>query len=68
MLLQVSLFVFFFSLKANRNRYYLLSASYGILVCWPGIEPMPSEVEVWSLNHLTTREFPKFLFFFFVAE
>ena len=28
----------------------------GILVLWPGIEPMPFAVEVWCLNHWTTRE------------
>ena len=24
----------------------------------PGIKPVPSAVEAWSLNHWTTREFP----------
>ena len=24
----------------------------------PGIEPVPAAVEMWSLNHWTTREFP----------
>ena len=30
----------------------------GILLPWPGIEPMPPAVEAWSLNHWTTTEFP----------
>ena len=28
------------------------------LVPWPGVEPMPSAVKVWSPNQWTTREFP----------
>ena len=37
----------------------------GILVPWPGIEPVPSAVDVGSLNRGTAREvsFPLFLFF-----
>ena len=31
----------------------------GILVPWPGMQPMPPAVEVWSPNHWTTREFPR---------
>ena len=30
----------------------------GILVPWPGIEPAPSAVKVWSPNHWTSSEFP----------
>ena len=30
----------------------------GILVPWPGIEPVPPAVEAQSSNHWTTREFP----------
>ena len=30
--------------------------AYGILIPWPGIEPMPSALVAWSLNHWTTRE------------
>ena len=30
----------------------------GILVPWPGIEPVPPALEAWSLNHWTTREVP----------
>ena len=29
-----------------------------LLVSPPGIEPVPLEVEAWSLNHWTTREVP----------
>ena len=29
-----------------------------ILVPQPGIEPVPPAVEVWSLNHWTTKEVP----------
>ena len=32
--------------------------AYRILVPQPGIEPMPPEVEAWSLNHWTAREVP----------
>ena len=28
----------------------------GILVPWPGIEPVPPKVGAWSLNHWTTKE------------
>ena len=39
-------------------------AACGILVPWPGIEPVPPAVEAWSLiNHWTAREVP-FLFCF----
>ena len=31
----------------------------GILVPWPGIEPVPPAVEVQSLNYWTTREVPQ---------
>ena len=31
----------------------------GILVPRPGIEPTPTSLEAWSLNHWTTREVPK---------
>ena len=45
----------------TRNLYFFLwlcHAAYGILVSWPGIEPGPLAVEVWSRNHWTTREVP----------
>ena len=34
------------------------TVSYGILVPWPGVELVPSTVEVQSLNHWTAREVP----------
>ena len=36
------------------------------LVPWPGIEPGPPALGVWSLSHWTTREVPLFLFLVFV--
>ena len=44
------LFLFFFLPHCTACR---------ILVPRPGIEPVPSAVEAWSLNHWTTREVPK---------
>ena len=38
-----------------------------ILVPWPGIEPVPCPVELWSLNHWTTREVPE-LFLGFLKD
>ena len=35
----------------------------GILVPQPGIEPVTLELEVWNLNHWTTREVPVFVLF-----
>ena len=35
-----------------------LSCGMWDLVPLPGIEPGPSALEVWSLNHWTTREVP----------
>ena len=32
--------------------------AYGILVPQPGFKLIPPAVEVWSLNHWTTREVP----------
>ena len=46
---------------ALTNYYYyfrLCHVAYGILVPWPGFKPGPPAVEVWSLNHWTTREVP----------
>ena len=52
-----SLFLFLFVL------FYLifkpLCAACGILFSQPGIEPTPLALEVWSLNHWTTREVTK---------
>ena len=64
----ISYISFFFFLWQHHS-------AWGILVPWPGIKPMPPEVEAWSLNHWTAREFPPsalwsqiyfFLFTFFV--
>ena len=40
----------------------------GILVPRLGIEPVPPAVEARSPNHWTAREFPPFLFMFFLLE
>ena len=32
--------------------------AWGILVPWPGVEPTPSAVEAWSLNHWNSKEVP----------
>ena len=34
------------------------TAKCGILVPWPGIKPVSSALQIWSLNHWTTREVP----------
>ena len=44
---------------------YDLCCSMWDLVPWPGIEPGPPALEAKSLSHWTTREVPKFGFFFF---
>ena len=41
--------------------FWLCHPACGILVLWPGIEPMPPAMEVWSLNHWTAREVPLLL-------
>ena len=73
---QTSLFfVFFFKCNPFLYFYFLFKKlfwphcmSCGILVSWPGIEPMSPAVEAQSLNHWTTREVSTTLFmahFFF---
>ena len=37
--------------------------AYGVLALWPGIKPLPPTLEVWSLNHWTTREVLRSYFF-----
>ena len=37
--------------------FWLHCMACGILVPWPGINPVPPAVESWSPNHWTTREF-----------
>ena len=45
------------------NKYFwLCHPACTILVPQPGIEPVSPAVEVWSLNHWTTREVPKQIF------
>ena len=43
----------------QRFFFLLCCTVYRILVPWPGIEPLPSPVETWILNHWTAREVPK---------
>ena len=38
--------------------FFLATWLVGILVSQPGIEPMPSALEVLSPNHWATRDFP----------
>ena len=52
-----------FVLKIHKYNFILFyfwphCTACGILVPWPGIEPMPSVVKVLSPYHWTTREFP----------
>ena len=49
------IFIFFFF-------FWPCRVACGILVPWPGIKPVPPAVEVWSPNHWTAREVPRFLF------
>ena len=51
-----------FSISSFVN-FWLRSAAGGMSVTQPGIELKPSELEVQSLNHWTTREVPRLLFF-----
>ena len=39
-----------------------LSCGMQDIVPWAGIEPSPPALQVWSLSHWTTREFPCFCF------
>ena len=43
-------------------------AACGILVPWPGIEPLPWQWKTQSPNHWTTREFPSFESFYCVLD
>ena len=38
--------------------FFFVCVVCGVLVSGPGMEPMPPAVEVWNLNHWTTREVP----------
>ena len=52
-----NLFIYLFWVR------WVLLVAHGILVPQPGIEPMPPALEVWSLNHWTTREVSRSFFF-----
>ena len=47
-LLRQNYFFFFFF-------FWPCQEAYGILILQLGVEPMPSALEAWSLNHLTAR-------------
>jgi len=49
----ILLLIFFFFLT-----FWPCFSACGILIPLPGIEPSPSAVEAWSLNHWTIREVP----------
>ena len=52
----------FFSVSNRFFSYkFFYQAAHGILVPWPGIEPLPFVVGAWSLNSMTAREVPLFL-------
>ena len=63
---RVSLFLFYLAAPGlSCNMQYcnffscgmqILSCSLGDLVPWPGIEPEPSALGIWSLSHWTARE------------
>ena len=53
-----SIFILFFSFFFLNFFAAPCHAACGILVPQPGIEPGPSAVKAWSLNHWTDREFP----------
>ena len=39
--------------------YWLCCTACGVLVPWPGIEPVPHAVEAWSPDHWATSELPR---------
>ena len=43
-----------------------LSCGTWDLAPWPGIKPRSPALGAWSLSHWTTREVPRFAFFFFL--
>ena len=53
-------FHFFFWSGARGSAH---SMACGISIPWPGIEPSPPSVEVWSLKPWTVREVPLFSLF-----
>ena len=42
--------------------FWPCSMTCGILVPWPGIKPVPLALEVWILNHWTTKEITGYYF------
>ena len=48
--------------------YWLHCSAYGILVPWPGIEPLAPALEAWSFNHWTAREIPGASFWHLVHQ
>ena len=48
------------SIKSSFLKFWSHRAAWGILVPWPGTEPVAKAVEVPSPNHWTAREFPDF--------
>ena len=49
----------FFPMRATREREgETVSCGMWDLVPWPGIEPGPPALGLWSLSHYTTREIP----------
>ena len=44
--------------------FFFCCAACGILIFWPGLEPMSTVVETQSLTHWTAREFLGYSFFF----
>ena len=42
--------------KVGHEWFWLIPVACGILVPWPGMEPVPPVMKVRSLNHWTTRE------------
>ena len=46
----------------KKNFFWSHCVSCGVLVPWPGIEPMYPAWEVWTLNHWITRKASKCIF------
>ena len=60
MLLKKFIYVFLF-VNVTLFIYWPHSMVCGILVPWPGMEPMPPAGEAQSLNYLTTRKVPELM-------
>ena len=48
-------------INKNKTTTTIDCKACGILVPWPGIDPMPPAVEAWNLNHWTAREVPIYI-------